>query len=168
MSPSSPHQPATGAASDALIRLFHLVGSRFREERLRRRLTLRQLGTMAGLSASEVHAIEAGGAGSFDAAVRLATALGMRLEIDLVDPRRKQPTVTRQSDLVHSAMGALEAGHFRRLRFPVAIDEPYQHYQFAGRADVVAWDLSKRALLHCENRTRFPDFQGMAGSFNSL
>ncbi|MEP7158833.1 MAG: hypothetical protein ABI797_05360, partial [Chloroflexota bacterium] len=46
-------------------------------------------------------------------------------------------------------------------------DEPYQHYQFAGRADVVAWDLETLALLHIENRTRFPDFQDMAGSFNA-
>jgi hypothetical protein len=49
----------------------------------------------------------------------------------------------------------------------VRLDEPYQHYQFAGRADVVAWDLEQGALLHLENRTRFPDVQGVAGSYNA-
>jgi hypothetical protein len=47
------------------------------------------------------------------------------------------------------------------------MDEPYQHYQFSGRADLVAWNLDAAALLHIENRTRFPDFQDMAGAFNA-
>ncbi|MEO8273273.1 MAG: hypothetical protein ABI620_04340 [Chloroflexota bacterium] len=49
----------------------------------------------------------------------------------------------------------------------MAIDEPYQHHQFAGRADVVAWDLGGRALLHIENRTQFPNVQEALGSFAS-
>ena len=63
-------------------------------------------------------------------------------------------------------MSELEAGHLRRLAFPVGVDEPYQHFQFAGRADVAAWDIGRRALLHLENRTRNPDFQEAAGSYN--
>ncbi len=64
-------------------------------------------------------------------------------------------------------MGELETRHLRTFGIPTGIDEPYQHYQFAGRADVVAWDVAARALLHIENRTRFPDFQEMAGAFNA-
>ena len=64
-------------------------------------------------------------------------------------------------------MGEFEVAHLRRFGFGLAVDEPYQHYHYAGRADVVAWDARDRALLHIENRTRFPDFQEMAGSFNS-
>jgi hypothetical protein len=64
-------------------------------------------------------------------------------------------------------MGELEAAHLGGIGLRVGIDEPYQHYQFAGRADVVAWDLTRAALLHIENRTRFPDFQEMAGSYNA-
>jgi len=30
----------------------------------------------------------------------------------------------------------------------VAEKRAYQHYQFAGRADLVAWDRGRRALLH--------------------
>ncbi|MEO6349843.1 MAG: hypothetical protein ABIP53_04250 [Candidatus Limnocylindrales bacterium] len=64
-------------------------------------------------------------------------------------------------------MGEFEARHLRLPGYRVGLDEPYQHYQFAGRADFVAWDLEARALLHIENRTRFPDFQDLAGSFNA-
>jgi hypothetical protein len=64
-------------------------------------------------------------------------------------------------------MGELEAAHLHSLGFAVAVDEPYQHYQFAGRADVVAWSTTDRALLHIENRTRFPNLQEAAGSYNA-
>lgn len=47
----------------------------------------------------------------------------------------------------------------------LAIDEPYQHYQFAGRADLLAWE--GRDLLHVENRTRFPNLREAAGSYNA-
>ncbi len=64
-------------------------------------------------------------------------------------------------------MGEFEAIRLRHFGRAVSLDEPYQHFQFAGRADLVAWDLDARALLHLENRTRFPNFQDMAGTFNS-
>lgn len=97
----------------------------------------------------------------------MARALGLRFEATLVDPRRRESRPDLGMDLVHSAMGEQEARHLRGLGFPVGIDEPYQHYQFAGRADLVAWDLDRRALLHVENRTRFPDLQEIAGSYNA-
>jgi hypothetical protein len=58
----------------------------------------------------------------------------------------------------------------RRLRqhgYEVAIDHPYQHFQFAGRADVLAWRREPAALLHIENRTQLPDLGETAGSFNA-
>jgi hypothetical protein len=64
-------------------------------------------------------------------------------------------------------MGEGEAAHLSALSFEVLLDEPYQHFQFAGRADLVAIDRSKRALLHLENRTRFPDIQAAIGSYNA-
>jgi transcriptional regulator with XRE-family HTH domain len=142
------------------------IGTRIREERLARHWSLRELAVRAGLSVGAVQAIESGRAGSVESAARLADALALRLEMSLVDPRRRQ-AMLRQVDLVHSAMGELEAAHLRKLGIAVGLDEPYQHYQFAGRADVVAWDADSRALLHIENRTRFPNFQEMAGGYNS-
>ncbi len=98
--------------------------------------------------------------------VRVARSLGRELQVGIVDPRGRS-SVRHDADLVHAAMGELEIAHLRGRGHAVGVDEPYQHYQFAGRADVVAWDLERRALLHIENRTRFPDLQAVAGSFNA-
>ncbi len=114
-----------------------------------------------------IYDAEAGRATSVEAAVRLALALGLTLESELVDPRRRETRPSLSVDAVHSAMGEFEARRLRGLGFPVGLDEPYQHYQFAGSADLVAWDLARRALLHIENRTRFPDLQATAGSYNA-
>ena len=62
-------------------------------------------------------------------------------------------------------MGEIEARALARPERTIAIDEPYQHYQFAGRADVLAWDAEN--LLHIENRTRFPNIQEAAGAYNA-
>ena len=64
-------------------------------------------------------------------------------------------------------MGEFEAARLVAFGRHVGIDEPYQHYQFAGRADVIAWDADAGALLHIENRTRFPNLQEAAGSWNA-
>lgn len=63
--------------------------------------------------------------------------------------------------------GEFEAGHLRRLGLSVSLDEPYQHYQFAGRADLLAWDPARRTLLHVENRTRFPNTQEAFGAYHA-
>ena len=64
-------------------------------------------------------------------------------------------------------MGEVEAGQLRSSGRPVRIDEPYQHYQFSGRGDVVAWSMPRLALLHIENRTEFPNVQEAAGAYNA-
>jgi len=90
MSPSSPRRKSSDAASRSASRLFVLVGAQVRDERLRRRWTLRELSARSRLSASGVQAIESGQAGSLDSYARLAAALGLTLEIDLADPRRRR------------------------------------------------------------------------------
>jgi transcriptional regulator with XRE-family HTH domain len=138
-----------------------------RDERVRRRLTLARVADLAGLGVTTVHDIEAGEPGSIETYVRLADALRLRAEFGLADPRRKEPATRRAADPVHAAMGEVEASHLRELGFEVGLDEPFQHYQFAGRADVVAWSQAHAALLHIEIRTRFPDIQESNGSFNA-
>ena len=109
--------------------------------------------------------IEAGQASTLEGYVRIATALGLTPRFTLQPERAPAPG--RAVDPVHSAMGEIEAAQFRNHRFDVRLDEPYQHYQFAGRADVIAHAPARRALLHIENRTRFPDIQGFAGALNA-
>ena len=112
-----------------------------------------------------VHAVEAGEPSSLEGYHRIAAALGL-------DPRFTfQPdraTISaRALDPVHAAMGEVEAVQLRRHGPQVRLDEPYQHFQFAGRADVVGIDAPRHDMLHIENRTRFPDVGGFAGSFNA-
>jgi hypothetical protein len=108
--------------------------------------------------------VEAGKPSSLEGYVRLGYALGLAPAFAF---RSERTTTSRDVDAVHAAMGELEAQHLRSLGNEVLIDEPYQHYQFAGRADLVAINRERRAMLHLENRTRFPDMQGFAGAFNA-
>ncbi|CAN5793088.1 hypothetical protein BH24CHL6_BH24CHL6_13370 [soil metagenome] len=168
MSPQRFAKPAPDSVRAAERRLWVGLGSRIREARIARRWTAQALADRAGVSRGLVYLLEAGETASTEATVRLATALGLRVELDLVDPRRRADLrPVRMADPVHSAMGEFEAGHLRRSGSGVGIDEPNQHFQFAGRADVAAWDIQRRSLLHLENRPRFLDFQEMAGSYNA-
>jgi transcriptional regulator with XRE-family HTH domain len=167
MSPRRVARAAPPAVAAVVERTAVLIGAAIYDGRTRRRWTLRRLAHDAGLSLAVVQGIETGRRASMESYVRLAHALGFSLEVELTDPRRRRGPSARDEDPVHAAMGELEAAHLRGLGFEVAIDEPYQHYQFAGRADVVAWSASDRALLHIENRTRFPNLQEAAGSYNA-
>lgn len=167
MSPSKARVPRSQPAALALARLGAQLGGRVHEERTRRRITLRELGERSGLSAAAIHAIEAGRPATLDSYARLSVALGLRPEFDLVDPRGPRVRPSLEVDLVHGAMAEAQSAHLAALGYAVAVDEPYQHYQFAGRADVLAWNVSGPHLLHIENRTRFPDLQAVAGSYNA-
>ena len=142
-------------------------GRAARDERQRRKWTLRDVADRAGVALAVVQGIEAGNPATLESYARLAVALGRRSALALVDERaRPGPDPRRDAeDFVHAAMGELEAKALRRPGRTIAIDEPYQHYQFAGRADVLAWEGSD--LLHIENRTRFPNLQDAAGSYNA-
>ena len=166
MSPPRFAQPAAGSVEQVVARIATELGSTIRAGRLRRRWSVRELAVRAAVHPSEVYRLEAGLVGSLGAYARVATALGLRLEVELVDPRRRTNAV-RFEDVVHSAMGDVQAARFGGHGFTTAIDEPFQHFQFAGRADVLAWSLEHRALLHIENRTRFPNLQDVAGSYNA-
>ncbi|HUG49048.1 MAG TPA: helix-turn-helix transcriptional regulator [Candidatus Limnocylindria bacterium] len=167
MSPSRPRaRPSTGTTS-ALARLTITLGGQVRDRRLERRWTLRDVAVRAQVSVSAVHGVEVGRCATLETYLRVAAALGLTLEVALEDRSRRAAAPRRDADAVHAAMGELEAARLSSWGFAVGMDEPYQHYQFAGRADLVAWDLDIRALLHLENRTRFPDLQATAGAWNT-
>ena len=167
MSPRKKLREEAPLIESAVAQLWLAFGLQVREARRARHWSIKELATRSDLSPAFVYAIEGGRSGSAEAAARIAASLGRRAELELVDPRKREGRASLSADSVHSAMGELEAAHLARLGFRVGIDEPYQHYQFVGRADLVAWDVDARALLHIENRTRFPDFQEMAGAFNA-
>ena len=97
----------------------------------------------------------------------MAIALGLRPSLRFETPRAGIPRPGTTRDVVHAAMGECEAARLAGLGLRVAIDEPYQHFQFAGRADVLAWNLDERRLLHIENKSRIDDLQDLAGAYNA-
>lgn len=141
------------------------LGAQAHDERIRRGWNMATLAARSGISIPTLHRIEAGEVASLEAYVRVSHALGWEPEFSL--ERGRVPSATRDADPIHAAMGEAEAAHLSGLGFEVLLDEPYQHCQFAGRADLVGIDRTKRALLHLENRTRFPDIQAAIGSYNA-
>lgn len=130
-------------------------------------MSLHFLADRAGVSTSHLQELEAGAPVSLETYARVTTALELWPELLATDARQRQRTSSREQDFVHAAMGELEASRFRAHGFGVALDEPYQHYQFAGRADVIAWSAARRAFLHIENRTAFPNIQEALGSYSA-
>jgi transcriptional regulator with XRE-family HTH domain len=158
------------SSSNASQARLHALGARLgheiRSERTRRHLTHRALALGAGISPALLAWIEAGNVTRVSTYLRLGDALGLTLEVDLVDPRRRGST-SRAEDPVHAGMGEWLVRALKPFGHPIAVDEPYQHYQFAGRADVLSWRLDGPDLLHVENRTRFPNLQEAFGSYNA-
>jgi transcriptional regulator with XRE-family HTH domain len=136
-----------------------------RGARLRRNWTLELLAAASGMSSSAIHGVEAGEASSLDGYARLAVALGIEPSFSLETPRAVR--AVPDADPVHAAMGEAEAAQLQAHGYEVLLDEPYQHDQFAGRADLAGVDRQERALLQLENRTRFPDVQAAIGSYNA-
>jgi transcriptional regulator with XRE-family HTH domain len=134
----TPKSEPSAAAAAAATRLAVEAGAAIRAARRARRWTLRQLAEVAGLAISAVHRLESGLPGSIESYARVAVALALRPELFFVDERRSGAT-SRQSDGVHAWMGDAEAGRCQGFNLPVSLDEPYQHYQFAGRGDLVSW-----------------------------
>lgn len=166
MSPRRLAQQPSPRVAATLNSIAVTFGRDVHAERTRRRWRLGDLAGRAAMSRSEVHRIETGQPVSLEACVRVGLALGLEPELALRE-RRPSASVLRDADPVHSAMAEIEATHLRSLGHQVRMDEPYQHYQFAGRADLIAFNVDQRALLHIENRTRFPDVQAFAGSWNA-
>ena len=167
MSPRKFANDASEGVIRADRRLWFGLGRQLKDARIARKLSVAELARTAKVSRDVAYLVEAGERVSTEAAVRLATALGLQVEFSVTNPRQTNSSRSLDGDVVHSAMGEFEARHFRELGIPTGLDEPHQHYQFAGRADLIAWDTDARALLHIENRTRFPNFQEMAGAYNA-
>jgi transcriptional regulator with XRE-family HTH domain len=154
------------ASQRVATQLAGRLGSLVRDERLRRGWSLREVASRSGISISFVQAVEHGRPAGLATYAAIAGALGLAPDFDLVDPRRKAHVIRRE-DPVHAAMGETIAARLRSHHLDLALDDPFQHYQFAGRADLLAWSIDRRALLHVENRTRFPNIQEAFGSYNT-
>lgn len=166
MAPDVPHRPSTPGPERRVTQAHVEMGATIKEARRRRRWGIRALAVKAVLSYGIVQRVESGGPASLTAYARLAQVLNLELQVAIVDPRRAT-TLRQDSDLLHALLGELEAKLLVPHGRPVGIDEPWQHYHFAGRADLVTWDVKRQALLHIENKTQLPDLQDAIGRFKS-
>ena len=67
---------------------------------------------------------------------------------------------------MHAAIVETLAARYAAQGRLVAADEPFQHFQFAGRADVTAVDPAGPDLLHHEVKTAIPNVGELAGAWN--
>ncbi len=166
MSPRRAPGTRTTATDRATAQVTARLGGQLRAARTERELTQSVVGARARVSAATVHYLEAGKPLSLASYIAVARAVGLQPDFAFrpVSPDRGARPA---QDPVHAAMGERIAARMAALGIRVAIDHPYQRYRFAGRADVVAWRTDPPALLHVENRTRFPDIQAAAGAWNA-
>src|SRR5687768_15402262 len=131
VSPRRCPQPLVPAARSALLRMAVAGGGQLRDERQRRDLTLEEVAHRAGVGRSTIQRLESGEPSSLETYARVASALALRPDLVFADPARRERGARADEDVVHSAMGEVEA---RRLAaapsLRLAIDEPYQHFQF--------------------------------------
>jgi hypothetical protein len=132
---------------------------------MRRRWTTGRLAREAGISRSLVYLVERGDPTTIETYARLGAALGLRFEVFLEDPRTKARP-GRAEDPVHAAIVEALAERYAAQGRLVGADEPFQHFQFAGRADVTAVDPIGPDLLHHEVKTAIPNVGELAGAWN--
>ncbi len=125
------------------------------------------MASRARIAKGTISGIETGRPTSLETYARVAVAPSLELQVGLNGRRRRPRRDHDDSDIVDAAMGEWEASRLIAHGHHVAIDHPYQHYQFSGRADMLAWTDDPPALLDIENRTRFPDLQQADGSYNA-
>jgi len=165
MSPFRTVQPATPPVLARVTVICAALGAQIRAARVRRRWTTGRLALEAGVSRTLVYLVERGDPTSLETYVRLGAALGLRLDLSLEDPRAKAP-VGRAQDPVHAAIVEALAARYGAQGRRVGADEPFQHFQFAGRADVTAVDPGGSDLLHHEVKTLIPNVGELAGAWN--
>jgi transcriptional regulator with XRE-family HTH domain len=165
MSPFRTVRPASAAALARVDAVHAAAGEAVRAARRRRRWSCDRLAAEAGVSRTLVYLVERGEPTTLETYARLGAALGLRLELALRDPQaRGRPA--RSEDPVHAAIVELLAKRHAVPGRLVAVDEPFQHCQFAGRADLAVVDPVGPDLLHHEVKTAIPNTGELAGAWN--
>jgi len=165
MSPFRTVRPASAATLARVDAIHAAAGEEVRAARRRRRWSCDRLADEAGVSRTLVYLVERGEPTTFETYVRLGAALGLRVDLAFEDPRAKGRQV-RSQDPVHAAIVEQLAARYAAQARLVAVDEPFQHYQFAGRADLAVVDPAGPDLLHHEVKTAIPNLGELAGAWN--
>jgi DNA-binding XRE family transcriptional regulator len=165
MSPFRTVRPASAATLARVDAIHAAAGEAVRTARCRRRWSCDRLADEAGVSRTLVYLVERGEPTSLDTYVRLGAALGFRVDLTFDDPRSTSRPA-RSQDPVHAAVVEALAARYTSQGRLVAVDEPFQHHQFAGRADLAVVDPAGPDLLHHEVKTAIPNTGELAGAWN--
>lgn len=163
MTAAVPRPWTPGDTDLELSRLCDRLGTTLRAGRLSHGWTLRAVADAAGLSPAAVARLEQGGPGGLATYLRLAEVLGLRLTWEL----HALTTTLEAEDAVHAVMAEVQARRFGTGSRLVLIDEPYQHFRFGGRGDLVVLDRARTALHHSENKTRIVNVGELSGSYSA-
>ena len=98
MSPASYSRPGAAAARASLAAAAVRAGARVRDARERRGWTATRLAAEAGISRTLVYLVERGELTSLETYARLASALGLRLGLELTNDRERIAGAGRAED----------------------------------------------------------------------
>jgi transcriptional regulator with XRE-family HTH domain len=126
-----------------------------RDSRNRLGISQETLAGMAHVSRAHIAKIELGHADpSLDIAERLATALGLEVELVARHPILLEP---RQRDAVHAACSGYADRRLRGAEWETAREAEVVHGRTHGWIDLLAFDLRTGLLLVVEIKTRLDD-----------
>jgi len=142
------------------------VGRAFRTVRVRRRLRQSDVAAAAGLSQQTISRLVSGALGpvSMDTLRRVATAMGVRITLDV---RWQGADLDRLVGARHSAMHEALASMFAILPEWVSAPEvSFAIYGERGVIDILAWHERTRSLLVIEIKTELVDLQATLGTLD--
>lgn len=141
------------------------LGLGYRALRQRRRLTQRQLGSRARVSASVICRIERGHADRVAAhtLVRVAAALDARIDVRLL---WQGEGLDRLLDTRHARLADLVLEILSSNDWEVATEASFNVYGERGSIDILAYHPTTRSLLVVEIKSVVPDMQSMLGALD--
>lgn len=141
-------------------------GAALRAARVKRRMTQRELATLAGVSASSVSRLERGLLETL--AVRTIRAIGKVLGVSIeLLPRSRAASLERVANSAHAALTEAVVrwlGSFSG--WSIRAEVGFSNYGDRGVIDLVCWHAGRRALLVIELKTELVDINGLLGALD--
>ena len=140
------------------------VGRVFREVRIALGWRQTDLGARAGVSQSQISALESGRIEhvSLNAIRRIGDALDIRVSID---PWWRSGRIDRLLDRAHAALVEHTVRTLREAGWEVRVEYTFNEYGDRGSVDVLAWHADTATLAIIEIKSRIDDVQDTAASF---
>jgi len=140
-----------------------VFGAALRAARVKRRMTQREVATLAGVSASSVSRLERGLVETL--AVRTIRAIGKVWEVSIeLLPRSRAGSLERVANSAHASLTEAVLrwlGSF--AGWSVRPEVGFSNYGDRGVIDLICWHAGRRALLVIELKTELVDINGLLG-----